>query len=215
MLAGAATRLQNWIQLGGLVWHTAVPPSRPYLKQRRDTANQALLVRKHPEYFNAFGGSMWHGRIYTASKHQIVVRSPIIYHGVFGSGWFSDFVYLATGGIAVVFSSLEYLLTVPLFVLSPTFHLMYPLAVTSLGLSLGVCIAAGAKELLPGPCRWWSRPVVALLFFCLSSGARPVMGAVGFAARAAGGRGNAGFGGLAQQPCSLEVVTGATKAWTG
>ena len=86
----------------------------------------------------------------------------------FGSGWFQTLYTSQPVGLLSFFSSLEYhvLLTVPLFVLSPTFHLMYPLAVTSLGLSLGVCIAAGIQAELPRrKRRWWSRPVVALLFF--------------------------------------------------
>jgi hypothetical protein len=51
-------------------------------------------------------------------------------------------------------------------VLSATFHWMLPLALTSLALSLGVCIAAGVQAELPrNKRRYWSRPVVALLFF--------------------------------------------------
>lgn len=153
----------------GFVWHYRRSTVRAYLKQQSGYGEaEALLVRKHPEYFNAFGGSMWHGRIYTASKHGIVVRAPIIYHGVFGSGWFQTLYTSQPVGLLSFFSSLEYhvLLTLPLLVLSPTFHLMYPLAVTSLGLSLGVCIAAGVQAELPkSKCRHWSRPVVALLFF--------------------------------------------------
>jgi len=45
-------------------------------------------VRKHPEYFNSLGGSIWRGRIYSASKYGIVLRPPIIYHGIFASGFF-------------------------------------------------------------------------------------------------------------------------------
>ncbi len=153
----------------GFVWHYRRSTVPAYLKQQRGYGEaEALLVRKHPEYFNMFGGSMWRGRIYTASKHGIVVRAPIIYHGVFGSGWFQTLYTSQSLGLLSFFSSLEYhvLLTLPLLVLSPTFHLMYPLAVTSLGLSLGVCIAAGVQAELPkNKCRYWSRPVVALLFF--------------------------------------------------
>ena len=154
----------------GFVWHYRRSTVPAYLKQQSGYGEaEALLVRKHPEYFNMFGGSMWRGRIYAASKHGIVVRAPIIYHGVFGSGWFQTLYTSHPLGYSFrFFSSLEYhvLLTLPLLVLSPTFHLMYPLAVTSLGLSLGVCIAAGAQAGLPkNKRRYWSRPVVALLFF--------------------------------------------------
>jgi len=54
----------------------------------------------------------------------------------------------------------------PLWVLSVTFHHLLPLALTSLLTSIGVCAAAGAQAALPkGKRRWWSRPLVAMLFF--------------------------------------------------
>ena len=37
---------------------------------------EAMLVRKHPEYFNSLGNSIWQGRIYTPAKLGIVTRSP-------------------------------------------------------------------------------------------------------------------------------------------
>ncbi len=58
------------------------------------------------------------------------------------------------------------LVTLPLWVLSVTFHLLLPMAVTSLLISLGVSAAAGAQAALPKTKRrWWSRPLVAMLFF--------------------------------------------------
>jgi hypothetical protein len=58
------------------------------------------------------------------------------------------------------------LFTLPLLVLSSTFHLLFSVALASLGLSLGVCIAAGGQARLPKTkLRWWSRPMVALLYF--------------------------------------------------
>jgi peptidoglycan/LPS O-acetylase OafA/YrhL len=65
-------------------------------------------------------------------------------------------------------TTLEYhlLITLPLWILSLTFHLLLPLAITSLAISLGVCAAAGAQaELLKSKRQKWSRPLVALLFF--------------------------------------------------
>ena len=65
-------------------------------------------------------------------------------------------------------TTLEYhvLVTLPLWVLSVVFHHLLPLAITSLLISLGVCVAAGAQASLPkNKARWWSRPLVALLFF--------------------------------------------------
>jgi hypothetical protein len=50
--------------------------------------------------------------------------------------------------------------------LSVSFHHLLPLAITSLVLSFGVCAAAAAQAVLPkNKRRFWSRPLVALLFF--------------------------------------------------
>ena len=51
----------------------------------------------------------------------------------------------------MVCTTLEYhvLVTLPLWVLSVTFHLLLPLAITSLLISVGVCVAAGAQAALP------------------------------------------------------------------
>jgi hypothetical protein len=153
----------------GFVWHHRRSTVRAYLKQQHGYGEaEALLVRKHPEYFNMFGASMWRGRIYTASKYGIVVRAPIIYHGIFGSSWFQTLYTSQPVGLLSFFSSLEYnvLMTLPLLALSSTFHFLFPVALASLSLSLGVCVAAGAQASLPkNKLRWWSRPVIALLFF--------------------------------------------------
>ncbi len=153
----------------GFVWHYRRSTVRAYLKQQSGYGEaEALLERKHPEYFSMFGGSMWHGRIYAASKHGIIVRAPIIYHGVFGSSWFQTLYTSQPVGLLSFFSSLEYqvLTTVPLLVLSSTIHLLFPVAMASLAISLGVCGVAGAQAELPkNKRRYWSRPVVALLFF--------------------------------------------------
>src|SRR5262249_51275935 len=53
-----------------------------------------------------------------------------------------------------------------LWIFSVVFHYLLPVAITSVLISLGVCAAAGAQAALPRKkSRWWSRPLVALLFF--------------------------------------------------
>ena len=67
----------------------------------------------------------------------------------------------------MVCTRIEYhvLVTLPLWVLSATFHPLLPLAITSLLVSVGVCAAAGAQAALPkDKTRWWSRPLVAMMF---------------------------------------------------
>jgi hypothetical protein len=124
-------------------------------------------VRKHPEYFNSFGGSIWRVRIYTMAKYGVLVRPPIIYRGLFGSAGYQS-LYAAQPAVSLMLcTTLEYHVgvTLPLWVLSVTFHYLLPLAVTSLLISLGVCGAAAAQAALPRNKRhWWSRPLVAVLF---------------------------------------------------
>lgn len=153
----------------GFVWHYRRSTVKAYLKQQHGYGMaEAMLEQKHPEYFNFLGGSIWRGRIYGASKHGILLRPPIIYHGIFGSGWFQTLYATQPAGLLGFFSSLEYhvMVTLPLLVVSLTIHQLWPVALTSLLLSLVVCLVAGAQAELPrNKRRWWSRPVVGLLFF--------------------------------------------------
>ena len=151
------------------VWHYRRSTVRDYLKQQRGYGEaEALLVRKHPEYFNLLGASIWRGRIYSPAHFGVRLRPPIIYRGQFGSAGF-QFLYAAEPARALMFcTSLEYhvLVTVPLLVLSAVFPYLLPLPIASFLLSVGLCVVAGAQaDLAPDKTRWWSRPLVATLFF--------------------------------------------------
>ena len=151
------------------VWHYRRSTIRAYVRQQRGYGEaEALLVRKHPECFNSFGGSLWHGRIYTTSKLHDWVRPPIIYRGPFGSAGF-QFLYASQPAfnlMACTTPEYHVLVTLPLWVMSVTFHLLLPMAITSLLISVGACVAAAAQASLPRTKRrWWSRPLVGLLFF--------------------------------------------------
>ncbi|MBM3837977.1 MAG: glycosyltransferase [Verrucomicrobia bacterium] len=153
----------------GFVWHYRRSTVLDYLRQQRGYGeSEALLVHRHPEYFNWFGGSLWQGRIYSPAKFGVVTRRPIIYHGTFGSGFFQTLYSSPPALTLMLLTSLEYhvLLTLPLLVLSALFDPILPLALTSLLLSLAVCGTAAAQaELAASKRRFWSRPLVALLFF--------------------------------------------------
>jgi GT2 family glycosyltransferase len=153
----------------GFVWHYRRSTVREYLKQQHGYGQaEALLVRKHPEYFNSFGGSIWRGRIYTAASLTLRLRPPIIYRGLFGSAGFQS-LYAAEPAVPLEFcTTLEYhvLVSLPLWVLSGLSQYALPLAVTSTALSLAVCAMAGSQAALPaGKLRPWSRSLVALLYF--------------------------------------------------
>lgn len=152
----------------GFVWHYRRSTVRAYLRQQAGYGEaEALLLRKHPEYFNQIGRSIWRGRIYAPGSLGVSGARAIIYHGVFGSGFFQRLYSPAPSAILMLCTSLEYhvLITGSLLVLSTAFQWLLPLAVASLLLSLGVCVAAGLQARLSrSKRRPWSRLLVALLF---------------------------------------------------
>ncbi len=162
---------QNGHRIGfspaGFVWHYRRSTVADYLSQQRGYgAAEALLVRKHPENFSALGGSIWHGRIYGSANISLGFRAPIIYHGIFGSGFFQS-IYRPSHSMLFLLTSLEYhiLVTVPLMIIGFSFRSLWPLGVANLLLSLGVCVAAAMHAEFPrGKERRWSRALVALLF---------------------------------------------------
>jgi GT2 family glycosyltransferase len=151
------------------VWHYRRSTVGAYLKQQRGYGEaEALLVQKHPENFNAFGGSLWRGRIYGPSKFALEIQPPVIYHGLFGSAGFQRLYASEPATMLMLCTTLAYHLFVvlPLWILSVVFHHLFPLAFASLLLPLGICAAAGAQAALPAhKKKWWSRPLVAWLFF--------------------------------------------------
>jgi O-antigen biosynthesis protein len=164
--------LESGFKLGfspaGFVWHYRRSTVAGYLKQQAGYGEaEALLAHKHPEYFSPLGGSIWRGRIYGQSGVGPSLRRPVIYRGPFGSGFFQK-VYTPTPAHAVMFcTSLEYqvLVTIPLMALSVSIPALWPLLLTSLAMTLGVCVAAAAQAELPRRKRKiWSRPLVAVLY---------------------------------------------------
>jgi hypothetical protein len=152
----------------GFVWHYRRPTVAAYLRQQQGYGEaEALLVRKHPENFNLLGGGVWRGRIYGSSKPAIRVRAPVIYHGLFGSAGFQRLYTTQPANLLMLSTSLEYHLfvTLPLWILSPVFRPLLVLAIAGTALPLIVCALAGAQAELPtSKTRWWSRPLVAMMF---------------------------------------------------
>ncbi len=165
---------QRGYQLGfspaGFVWHYRRSTVVEYLKQQKGYGEaEALLVRRHPEYFNWFGGSQWQGRIYSPAKFGVITRAPMVYHGVFGSAYFQTLYTAQPSFTLMLLTNLEYhvLMTLPLAVLSAVFPPLLPVAVACFVISLLVCgVAAVQAEVGPSKRRFWSRPMIAFLFLC-------------------------------------------------
>jgi O-antigen biosynthesis protein len=152
----------------GFVWHYRRSTVGAYLKQQAGYGEaEALLAHKHPEYFSPLGGSIWRGRIYGQSLVGPTVSRPVIYRGLFGSGFFQK-LYAPAPAYALMFcTSLEYhvLITLPLLAISISIPMLWPLFAASLVLTFGVCATAAAQAVLPRKKRkLWSRPLVTLLF---------------------------------------------------
>jgi GT2 family glycosyltransferase len=153
----------------GFVWHYRRSTVKAYLKQQAGYGEaEAMLAQKHPEYFNSLGGGVWRGRIYSIGKPGVVVGRPVIYHGLFGSGFFQR-IYAPEAALPFMLcTTLGYhaLVNVPLLLLSVYVNFLLPVALASVLLSLGVCVVAAAQARLPRhKRRFWSRALVALLFF--------------------------------------------------
>ena len=153
----------------GFVWHYRRSTVRDYLKQQRGYGEaEALLVRKHPECFNWAGGSIWKGRIYSPARFGAEAGRPMIYHGLFGTGFFQSLYASPPAGILSFFTTLEYyvLVVFPLLVLALAFHLFVHMAITSALIPLVVAATAAVQaQLPPGKRRFWSRPLVGVLSF--------------------------------------------------
>lgn len=150
------------------VWHYRRSTVRDYLRQQRGYGEaEAMLERKHPEYFNPWGGSVWRGRIYGPAQVGLTTRSSIIYHGVFGNGLFQSIYSAPSSSGLMLLTSLEYhvLVTLPLALLAVSFAWLAPIAIASASISVAVCVAAAWQARLPRRKESsWSRPLIALLF---------------------------------------------------
>jgi hypothetical protein len=92
----------------------------------------------------------------------------MIYHGTFGTGFFQTLYNSPPALSPMLVTSLEYhvLVTLPLLVLGVIFRMLLPLGITSMLVSVAVCAGAAAQADIPkNKRRFWSRPLVALLFF--------------------------------------------------
>jgi len=107
------------------------------------------------------------GRIDGAGADCVWLGRPVIYHSICGTGWFQTLYAAEPAGWLMLLTTLEFhlLVTLPLGLLGFTVPLLGWLALTSLTLSVAVCVLAAAQApLSPAKRRWWSRPLVALLF---------------------------------------------------
>jgi GT2 family glycosyltransferase len=100
-----------------IVWHHRRFTLRAFLKQQEGYGEAESLLRfKHLIFFGPTGTAKWRGRIYGTPRFSWFLNRPIIYHGIFGDGFFQSIYPTPQSDIAAYLSSIEWFaLTVFLF----------------------------------------------------------------------------------------------------
>src|SRR5438552_1016904 len=74
-----------------IVWHYRRFTLRAFLKQQDGYGEAESLLRfKHLIFFGPTGTAKWRGQIYGAPRFSWFVNRPVIYHGIFGEGFFQS-----------------------------------------------------------------------------------------------------------------------------
>ncbi len=92
-----------------LVWHHRRFTLRAFLKQQEGYGEAESLLRfKHLIFFGPTGSAKWRGQIYGTPRFTWFLNRPIIYHGVFGDGFFQSMYPTPQSEIAAYLSSVEW-----------------------------------------------------------------------------------------------------------
>ncbi|PYJ30465.1 MAG: glycosyl transferase [Verrucomicrobia bacterium] len=100
-----------------VVWHYRRFTLRAFLKQQDGYGEAESLLRfKHLIFFGPTGTAKWRGQIYGTPRFSWFVNRPVIYHGIFGEGFFQSIYPAPQSDVAAYLSSIEWFaLTIFLF----------------------------------------------------------------------------------------------------
>jgi glycosyltransferase involved in cell wall biosynthesis len=100
-----------------LVWHYRRFTLRAFFKQQDGYGEAESLLRfKHLIFFGPTGTAKWRGQIYGTPRFSWFVNRPVIYHGIFGEGFFQSIYPTPQSDVAAYLSSIEWFaLTIFLF----------------------------------------------------------------------------------------------------
>jgi O-antigen biosynthesis protein len=100
-----------------IVWHHRRFTLRAFLKQQNGYGEAESLLRfKHLIFFGPTGTAKWRGQIYGSPRFSWFVNRPVIYHGIFGEGFFQSIYPAPQSDVAAYLSSIEWFaLTIFLF----------------------------------------------------------------------------------------------------
>ncbi|MFL6589106.1 MAG: glycosyltransferase [Chthoniobacterales bacterium] len=100
-----------------VVWHYRRFTLRAFRKQQEGYGEAESLLRfKHLIFFGPTGTAKWRGQIYGTPRFSWFINRPIIYHGIFGEGFFQSIYPTPQSEVAAYLSSIEWFaLTIFLF----------------------------------------------------------------------------------------------------
>jgi O-antigen biosynthesis protein len=100
-----------------MVWHHRRFTLRAFFKQQDGYGEAESLLRfKHLIFFGPTGTAKWRGQIYGAPRFSWFLNRPIVYHGIFGEGFFQSIYPTPQSEIAAYLGSIEWFaLTIFLF----------------------------------------------------------------------------------------------------
>ena len=100
-----------------IVWHHRRFTIEAFRKQQEGYGEAESMLRfKHLIFFGPTGTAKWRGQIYGTPRFSWFINRPIIYHGIFGEGFFQSIYPTPQSDIANYLSSVEWFaLTIFLF----------------------------------------------------------------------------------------------------
>ena len=92
-----------------IVWHHRRFTLRAFRKQQEGYGEAESMLRfKHLIFFGPTGTAKWRGQIYGSPRFSWFINRPIIYHGIFGEGFFQSIYPTPQSEIADYLSSIEW-----------------------------------------------------------------------------------------------------------
>ncbi len=92
-----------------IVWHHRRFTLTAFRKQQEGYGEAESMLRfKHLIFFGPTGTAKWRGQIYGTPRFSWFINRPIIYHGVFGEGFFQSIYPTPQSDLAAYLSSVEW-----------------------------------------------------------------------------------------------------------
>lgn len=92
-----------------VVWHHRRFTLQAFRKQQQGYGEAESLLRfKHLIFFGPTGTAKWRGQIYGTPRFSWFINRPIIYHGIFGEGFFQSIYPTPQSEVAAYLSSIEW-----------------------------------------------------------------------------------------------------------